>query len=79
MKAFPLIEVLIAVAVLAAVATIGLMAMNGASEGSKRAKFESDIATLNGAGQMYFASSGDLSGAATSNDALAKMNNGGKG
>jgi hypothetical protein len=39
--------------------------MNLVSEGSRLAKMESDIATLNGAVKTYVASGGDLSGAAT--------------
>ena len=72
-RAFSFLEVLIAVGVLAVVASIGVMAMSGVSNGAKVAKLESDIATLNGAVKAYVSSGGDLGSAATANDVLAKM------
>ena len=72
-RAFSTLEVLIAVGVLAVVAAVGVMAMSGVTKGSKVAKLESDIATLNGAVKTYVASGGNFSGATTVNEVLAKM------
>ena len=72
-RGFSILEVLLAVGALAIIAGLGIMSVSQTTNSSKRAKLESDISTLNAAVQMYLVNGGDLSGAATPNDVLAKM------
>ncbi len=70
---FTLVEVLIAVAILAVISAAGVMAVNRSTENAREAKLSTDIVSLNEAVQVYLASGGDLSTATTPNDVLAKM------
>jgi len=70
---FTLVEVLIAIAILAVISAVGVMAVNKSTENAREAKLETDIVSLNEAVQVYLASGGDLSTASTPNEVLTKM------
>ena len=70
---FTLVEVLIAVGILAAISAVGVLAINRSTENAREAKLATDIVVLNEAVQVYMASGGDLSKATTPNEVLTKM------
>jgi len=70
---FTLVEVMLAVGVLAVMSAIGVMAVNRNTERTREAKLQTDIVSLNEAVQVYLASGGDLSSASTPNEVLNKM------
>jgi prepilin-type N-terminal cleavage/methylation domain-containing protein len=72
-EGFTLIEVMVALAVIGLVATIGIMALDNIQENSKMAKFEQDVHTINSAVSAYLVSGGSLATSTTCAEVIAKL------
>ena len=72
-KGFSLVELTVAVVVIAAVATIGFNAVAKIKDSTRIAKLEKDVKTLNSAANVYVASGGSLDGIVLPQDVINKM------
>lgn len=70
---FSMIELTVAVVVIAVVATIGIKTIGAIKDGTRLAKLEKDVKTLNSAVNVYRANGGSLTGMATPQEVLDKM------
>jgi type II secretory pathway pseudopilin PulG len=68
-----LVELVVTVAVLAIVATIGVFAVNGINRGAQHSKLESDVQNLNAAIKLYVSNGGNLGSLTNPSDVLAKL------
>ena len=73
---FSLIQILVVVALLAVVATGGILAASSYRTAVNRAKLKSDVATLNRATRTFLANGGALSGLSTVDAVLARLKTG---
>ncbi|MBE2181747.1 MAG: type II secretion system protein [Chthoniobacterales bacterium] len=71
--AFTLVELLVAVAVISVLSTVGYIAVTGVREGTASSKLEQDVAVLNNAIDSYMASGGSMDNVTTASAALAKL------
>lgn len=71
--AFTLVEVLVVVAVVSILSTVGYVAITGVREGSAASKLDQDVAVLNSAIDAYLASGGNLDNVTTAAAALSKL------
>ena len=71
--AFTLVEVLVIVAVVSILSTVGYVAITGVREGSAASKLDQDVAVLNNAIDAYLASGGNMDNVTTAAGALAKL------
>ena len=73
LRGFSLMELVVAVAVIALIATIGFSAVNDLRNRSSEAKLAKDLLTLNAAADVYRASGGSLEGMVLPQEVLDKM------
>ncbi len=72
-EGFTLVEILIAITVMAILAGVASSAFKGIQAGARAQKLQSDVATINSAVRIYIASGGDLSKADTADQVLTKL------
>ncbi|MCB1095492.1 MAG: choice-of-anchor K domain-containing protein [Verrucomicrobiae bacterium] len=70
---FSMIELTVAIVVIAIVASIGINALTSLKDGTRLTKLEKDIKTLNSAVNVYRASGGSLTGVVMPQDVINKM------
>lgn len=70
---FTLVEILLVVAALGALATAGYYVVTPMQQTSRVSKLESDVASLNSSVQLYLANGGNLAGETDANAVLNKM------
>lgn len=72
-RAFTLVEILVAMGIVAILGTVGYVSITGVREQASSSKLEQDVKVLNNAIDAYLASGGSMDGVTTGTAALAKL------
>lgn len=72
-RAFTLVEILVALGIVAILGTVGYVSITGVREQAASSKLEQDVKVLNNAIDTYLASGGSMAGVTTASGALARL------
>src|SRR5688500_1686391 len=72
-RAYSLLEILMAVAILSSVAAGAYLLIGGTHQAAQSNKLRSDITSINNAVRTYLVHGGSISSAATANEVLSKL------